>query len=226
MRMLGPWIARFQELFHKQQSDRELDAELTSHLEMHVADNVRAGMTEEEARRDARIKLGGVEQTKESYREQRGFAWLETVVQDLRFGLRMLRKNPGFTAIAVLTLALGIGAATIVSSVGYSVLLNALPYKDFDRAAVIKLQNLANVGGWKGRDFFSPEEFRAFREQNHVFEEMIAYGGVRLWYDDGKFPRYLPVGHYVTTNTFDFLGVQPLIGRTARVRDELSVVAN
>jgi putative ABC transport system permease protein len=210
------WLQR---LFRKGQAEKQLDSELRFHLERQIADYIAAGMSSEEARRRARLEFGGLEQTKEQVRDTRFETHLEGLFRDFRYALRNLRKDRRFALIAIFALALGIGASTVMFSVIYSVFVDALPYKNFNRLVVFKMQNLVNVGGWKGRDFFLPDEIRTFREQNQVFEETIVYNGIRLQYDDGKTTRYWPFGELVTSNTFSFLGVAPLLGRTILPED-------
>jgi putative ABC transport system permease protein len=139
--------------------------------------------------------------------------YLDGLARDFRYAIRSLRKDRRVALTAIFALALGVGASTIVFSVVYNSIFEALPYKNFQRLVVFGIRNLANAGGWKGRNYFFPAEFRGFREQNHVFEEMIAYEGVRLQFDNGKSIRYWPTGATVSGNTFEFLDVAPYLGR-------------
>ena len=138
---------------------------------------------------------------------------LAGVVHDFRYALRILRKSPRLAVAAIATLALGIGASTVIFSVVYNAFFEALPYKDFRRSVVWQLHNTWNSGDRVDRNYFSAEEIRAFRQQNQVFEDIIAYVGIRPLYDDGSSSRYWPFGALVSANTFAFFGVAPLLGR-------------
>src|SRR5256886_3282323 len=172
MRQMRAWLLRFGGLFRKVRGDRDLAVEMESHLQMHIEDNLRAGMSPAEARRQALMKLGGVEQTKEIYGDRRGLPLLETFFQDLRFAFRMLRKNPGFTAVAALTLALGIGANTAIFSIVNGVLLRPLPYKDSSRIVTFHTKTAMSP------NFTLPLTWPAFQEvrgQSTLLEQTAAF---------------------------------------------------
>ena len=157
-----------------------------------------AGISPEEARRRAILEFGGLERVKEEVREARWETHLDNLLRDFWYAVRNLRKDRPFTFLSVFALVLGIGAATVVFSVVYSAIFDALPYKDFNRSVVIQMRNLSNEGEWKDRKYFSLEEVRAFREQNQVFEDIVAYYGNRPSYDDGKSTRNFAMGAAVT----------------------------
>ncbi|HYK38049.1 MAG TPA: ABC transporter permease [Alloacidobacterium sp.] len=207
MRKLRALWMRLRCLFGGNKTDESLTAELESHLQMHIEDNLRSGMTPEEARRQALIKLGGLEQTKQAYRERQRLPWFETLWQDVRFGIRMLAKSRGFTFVAILTLALGIGANTALFSVVDGVLLNPLPYPH-------------------------PEELVTVHASKPNFPEgSISYPNFRDWQRDNKTLAALAIARstgynmtgqgdaeeiraeLVSSDFFSLLGVKPLLGR-------------
>jgi hypothetical protein len=170
IRQLHSWAARLVGVFGREARDRELAEELESHLQMHVEDNIKAGLSPDEARRQAVVKLGGVEQTKEKYRRQRGMPIFEDMWQDLRFGARVLLKQPSFTLVAVLTLALGIGANTALFSVVNAVLLRPLPFHESDR--IVALYETFQPSGHSA---LSVPNLRDWQQQNTVFQDIAAY---------------------------------------------------
>ncbi|HET7451839.1 MAG TPA: permease prefix domain 1-containing protein, partial [Thermoanaerobaculia bacterium] len=137
MRTVRAFLQRLAGASRKRRHASEIDAELAAHVAMHVDDAIRAGMSPEEARRDALIRLGGLAQTRERMRERRSLPFLDVLAQDLRYVFRTLRRSPAFTAVAIVTLALGIGADSAVFTVVNAVLLQPLPYPDADRIVVL-----------------------------------------------------------------------------------------
>jgi len=204
------WLARLGGLFGNERRERELSAELESHLQMHIDDNLRAGMTEEEARRQALLKLGGIEQTKERYRDRRGLPWLESLLQDVRFGVRILHKNPGFTAVAVLTLALGIGANTAIFSLINGVLLRPLPFPQ-SSTIVQPARKYESVTV----PAISAPLFEYWKQHNEVFSDLGAYSFLPAGFNLAG--RDLPervTGARVSADFFRVLGVNAEFGRT------------
>ena len=208
MRELRGWLMRLFGLFSRQQREHEFAEELESHLAFHIEDNLRAGLSPEEARRQALIKLGGVALTRERQREQRGLPMLETLWQDLRFGLRMLRKNWSFSLIAILTLALGISANTVVFSIINAVLFRPRPVAQPERLVELYSGNARNP--YEGSSY---QDYLSFRDQGEVFSGLAAYrpGRYKLDGEDGVEPV---IGEAVTGNYFDVLGVKAFSGRT------------
>jgi predicted permease len=217
MRLLAYLAEVFDALFRRGRVEEELDEEVRFHLEMEIEKNLRAGMTPEEARRVARLRFGGVEQVKEEVREESGVRWLEDVLMDLRYAARQLRRNPAFTAVAVLTLALGIGANTAVFSVLNSVILSPLDYHQAGRLVrIYQTHETYGTGVW-----VSGAAFLDYREQLEGVESVAAmYNYSELGFTltgAGSAQRVtmLPV----SSDFFDVYRVQPVIGRRF-VRDE------
>jgi len=207
MRRIRAELLRFCGLFNRRRRDRELYDELESHLQLHIEDNLRAGMDSEEARRRAHIMLGGVEATKERYRDRRGLPLLEALTQDLRYSLRSLGKNPGFTIVAALTLALGIGSNTAVFSVMNSVVLNPLGYKDPDR--LVRLWEKSNS---LERGALAYPNYRDWKEGSNSFEAMAAYRDSAFSLT-GRDDAERISGRHITFDFLSTLGAAPALGR-------------
>src|SRR5262245_19200698 len=210
--MLSRLKTALRALLRRSQAERELDEELRYHIDQQSEQNVRLGMNPEEARAAARKAFGGVEQAKERSRDARGIRWLEELWQDLRYGVRMLLKNPGFTLIAILTLALGIGANTAIFSVVNATLLRPLPYKNSDRILMVWGTNPGGYG-WRGKSRFSASNFLDYQQQNQVFERMAAFHPDNFTLTGTDDPELIH-GGVVTHEFFDVLAVQPILGRT------------
>jgi predicted permease len=198
-------------VFGSKRSERELSAEIESHLQLHVDDNMRAGMSPQEARRRAVIALGGVERTKEEYRDRRGLPPLESFVRDLRYGFRALIKSPGFALAGVVILGLGIGVNSAIFTVVNAVVLKPLPFPDADR--IMRLWQTPPQSLFTTPVFaISPANFIDWEEQNQSFERIAIYRG----------GRYTLTGHgepdavFTLRASADFLpilGLSPTIGR-------------
>ena len=200
--------------------ERELAAELTLHVERETEKLVRAGMTRDEAQRRARLAIGGVEQVKEKCREARGVAALESTVQDVHYGLRQLRRRPGFAAVVVASLALGIGANTAIFTLIDTVLLRMLPIDDpAGLQLVIPRQTNGNSRG------FEYPEFRRLRAANPAFVDVAAYGTARLNVSvdpGGGSVEPTAEGQLVSGSYFPLLGVNAVAGRTIRPEDDVN----
>lgn len=211
MRSLRAWIARVAGLFDGKRRDRDLRDELDSHLQLHIDDNIRAGMTPDEARRMALVKFGAFEGAKEEYRDRRGLPFVETTAKDLRQAIWLLRRSPGFTVVAVLSLALGIGANTAIFSLVNSLLLRPLPVHEPDR--------LVQVFREADRFSFSNPLWEQLRDRPELFEQAFAFSTMRLNLTDRGETDYA-AGLMASGGFFDGLGVRPELGRLFTANDD------
>jgi ABC-type antimicrobial peptide transport system permease subunit len=201
-------IARLQAFWRPASLDRDLDDELSSHLQFAIDENLQRGMSPQEAERNARISLGGPQQSKESHRDARSFPFLESLLQDLRFSLRLLFKNLSFSLSAIFTLALGIGATTAIFSVVYGVLLRPLPYPNPDR--IVRIWELnAN----SNRMNFDDPSFDDVRSQNQTLLGMTEYRSGIETVSGAVEPTRLGIS-YVSEDFLNVMGVLPSFGRS------------
>src|SRR5580698_2914577 len=214
--MPGRIASFFRNLLRKRAIEQALDDELKSAVELLTQEKMKQGLSHPEARRRALIELGGVEQVKEEVRAIRSGIFLETFAQDLRYTLRILRKSPGFTTVAVLTLALGIGATTAMFSVVNGVLLRPLPYPHAESLVEVGLDLPGiNQFNWP----LSPADYFTFREQSRTFQDIGLYYtgfGGNIYSANitglGR-PEHVPALG-VTDGVLAILEVAPLLGRS------------
>src|SRR5215213_8284601 len=206
MRRLYALFSRFAGLFAGRQADADVDEELKAHLDLHTAENIRRGMTVREARRTALIDCGGLTLAAESIRRQRGLPWIETIAADLRYAWRSLSHNPGFATVAVLTLALGIGANTAIFSVINGVVLRPLPYPAPDRlVSIVSVVNNTAAA-------VSPPDFTDWSREAHSFSGLAAsYSSETILTAEASAERVSQAR--VTANAFDVLSIKPILGR-------------
>lgn len=207
--MLSDLLYRLRALFRRNAVDGELDEELRAHFEREAEKLMAQGLSREEAMRQARLAFGGFEHIKDECRQAWGVQWLQTSSQDIRYGLRALRKSPGFTIVAVLTLALGIGATTAIFSVANPVMFRSLPFHDPNRIMTVLETKPAQNLDWL---WVTEISFVEWQRRSSVFESLAAYNGCGFRLPDEGEPRFLS-GNCVSSTFFPMLGVKPMLGR-------------
>ncbi len=223
MSRLRAGLARLVGLFAGRRAEEELDAELRSHLEMEIAEYLRRGMAPAEARRQALLATGGMAQAAEAIREQRGVPWLENLAVDFRSALRGLSRTPGFTAVVVLTLALGIGANTAMFTLLRGTLLRALPNRDGDR--LIYLRQSAEQPG-QGNLLFSVPEVEQYRTGAAGIGALTEYSAMTFTLAAADDPPVRIRTGIVSGNYFEVMGLDPELGRLLTPRDDGAAAAS
>ena len=206
--MLNDLLFRLRSLFRRTQIEEEMGDELRFHFDHQVEKYVATGLSLQEAQRRARLTMGGEDKIKEDVREARGVSFVETLLQDLHYGARMLRKNPSFTIVAILTLALGMGATVAIFSVVDAVLLRPLPYRDPATLAVVWENSIRHS---HPHNVVGPPNFVDWQRQNTVFESMAAMADTRANLTGAGDPEQVVVQN-VTAGFFHVVGVNPVLG--------------
>src|SRR5690242_18509790 len=204
------WLNRIAAVVRSRKLERDLDEELQLHIELKTQENIAAGMPPEEARYAALRAFGKLEQKKEECRDADRLRWLEDIIQDLRYGLRQLRRNPGFTTVAVLTLALGIGANTAIFTLIDATILKQMPYKQTDRLVV--LGGRAANQSQSGLELVHPMEFLAWRDGAQSFESIVLTQGIPV-NAQGQDGAEQIAGLWTTPGLFEVFAVSPELGR-------------
>src|SRR5438552_441434 len=197
-------------MFGRKRPVSDFNAEIEAHLQLEIERLKEQGLSEQEARAAARRAFGNVMHAKERFYESGRWLWWDRLRQDVHFGLRMLANSPGFAAVAILTLALAIGANTVIFSAVYAVLLKPLPFKNSDRLVFIEKKNYSR--GWD-RNPISPAEILAWRSQSGAFEDMAAYTQRHCVLTGAGEAEEDPC-EVISSNLFPILGVAPIRGRT------------
>jgi putative ABC transport system permease protein len=209
MRFLHRLASTVRWLVHRNSHEQDLKDEIQAFVDMAAADRMRDGTPPDDARRMAVLDLGGVEQTKERIRSARYGAWLDEIERDIRYAVRTCARNPGFSAVVVLTLALGIGANTAIFSLVNALILRSLPVRHPEQL----VEMLFKYPGDPRMNNFRWKDYERLRRQNHVFSDLIAMGRARVQVTDRALGPELVDGVYVTADFFDALGLRPAIGR-------------
>jgi predicted permease len=213
---LREFLRRLVGTLRRQRADQDLEEELRMHLEMLVEDAERHGHSREEAQRLARLRAGGAPQAMEQLRDQRGWPWLDDLIRDGQFAIRLMRRGPLFTTVAIASLALGIGANTAIFSLVNAILLRPLPVDEPARLVEI----LSQYPGEPRINGFQWRIYEHFRDQNRVFASLIAISPARLQLSGQGFDAVPVTGEFVSGNYFDTLGVAPALGRLLGPADD------
>jgi predicted permease len=219
VRTLRAWWSRLVGMVGADRGDRDFAEELQSHLDHHIDDNIRAGMTPVEARRRAVIALGGIERTKEAVRDRRTLPVIDSLIRDVRHGVRSLIKSPGFALAGVIILGLGIGVNSAIFTIVNAVVLRPMPFPDADR--IMRVWHTPPQSTFAGMEVFalSPANFIDWDAQNEVFESMAIYRYGRRTLTGSGEPDAVMIGR-ASASFLPILGVQPILGRGFTTDDD------